>query len=117
MLQERLLSPRSVYFGKKQIFWACGELEACEAFPSGANYVPTGPHNDVSMDKKGVQRLLNPRVKLAQGEAPGMAESWARIVKMYSSSHLTHSTDKLVALSGIAEPVQRYIGGEYLAGL
>jgi len=117
ILQERLLSPRSVYFGKKQIFWACGEFEACEAFPSGANYVPTRPHNEISIDKKGVQQLLNPRVTMAQREAQGIAESWARIVKIYSSSHLTISSDKLVALSGIAERVQGHTGGEYLAGL
>jgi len=117
VLEERLLSPRSVYFGKEQIFWACGEFEACEAFPSGANYVPTRPHNEISIDKKGVQQLLNPRVTMAQGEAQGIAESWARIVKMYSSSNLTYSLDKLVALSGIAERVQGHIGGEYLAGL
>lgn len=117
ILQDRLLSPRSVYFGKDQIFWACGEFEACEAFPYGANYVPTRPHNEVSIDKKGVQQLLNPRVRMAQGEAQGIAESWARIVKMYSSSHLTCPTDKPVALSGIAERVQGHIGDEYLAGL
>ncbi|KAK0512844.1 hypothetical protein JMJ35_004861 [Cladonia borealis] len=117
ILQERLLSPRSVYFGKEQIFWACGEMEACEAFPSGANYVPTRPHNEVSIDKRGVQQLLNPRVRMAQGEAQGIAESWARIVKMYSSSELTFPADKLYGLSGIAERVQGHIGGEYLAGL
>ena len=117
ILRERLLSPRSVYFGKEQIFWACGEFEACEAFPSGANYVPTRPHNEVSMDKKGVQQLLNPRVKMAQGEVQGIAESWARIVKLYSSSHLTYPSDKLHALSGIAKRVQCHISGEYLAGL
>ena len=117
VLQERLLSPRSVYFGKEQIFWACGEFEACEAFPSGANYVLTRPHSEISIDKKGVQQLLNPRVTMAQVEAQGIAESWARIVKMYSSSCLTFSSDKLVALSGIAYRTQGYIGGQYLAGL
>ena len=65
ILQERLLSPRSLYFGKDQIFWACGEMEACEAFPSGANYVPTRPLNITSIDKQGVQQLLNPRITLS----------------------------------------------------
>ena len=78
---------------------------------------PITPSSRIIPATKGVQQLFNPRVRIAQGEAQGIAESWARIVKLYSSSHLTYPKDKLLALSGIAERVQRHIGGEYLAGL
>ena len=33
ILQERLLSPRSVYFGTDQVFWACGNFEVAKRFP------------------------------------------------------------------------------------
>jgi hypothetical protein len=35
VLQERLLSPRTVHFCQDQAFWECGELAACEALPGG----------------------------------------------------------------------------------
>ncbi|KAL2070179.1 hypothetical protein VTL71DRAFT_13205 [Oculimacula yallundae] len=34
VIQERLLSPRTISFGS-QIFWECHELEACETWPDG----------------------------------------------------------------------------------
>lgn len=33
VLQERLLSPRQLIFGKHQVMWQCWEEEACEATP------------------------------------------------------------------------------------
>jgi hypothetical protein len=35
VMQERMLSPRSLHFGTRQLFWECYETEACEAFPAG----------------------------------------------------------------------------------
>ena len=35
VLQERLLSPRTVHFCKEQTFWECSGLEACESLPTG----------------------------------------------------------------------------------
>lgn len=34
-LQERILSPRTLTFGAKQILWSCVTTEASETFPSG----------------------------------------------------------------------------------
>ena len=35
VFQERLLAPRILHFGLRQIMWECKELEACEVFPDG----------------------------------------------------------------------------------
>lgn len=35
VLQERMMSPRCLSFGKKQMFWECSLTTACEAFPQG----------------------------------------------------------------------------------
>jgi Heterokaryon incompatibility protein (HET) len=117
ILQERLLSARSVYFGKNQLVWTCGALEACEAFPNGANYISTLPHNRIPMDKQGVGLLLNQGVTSEANKLQRLAEAWARVVKMYTSASLTRSSDKLVALQGIAARAQEHFGGRYLAGL
>jgi hypothetical protein len=42
---------------------------------------------------------------------------WDNIVRTYSQTYLSHSGDKLVALSGIARTVHGKIGGAYLAGM
>lgn len=34
-LQERLLSPAVIHFGKSQIAWDCKGFDACETFPHG----------------------------------------------------------------------------------
>jgi hypothetical protein len=35
VVQERLLSPRTLHFGSNQLLWECYEFEACESFPEG----------------------------------------------------------------------------------
>lgn len=35
VLQENILSPRKIYFTRKQIFWGCKEMRASETFPGG----------------------------------------------------------------------------------
>ncbi|KXJ94922.1 heterokaryon incompatibility protein-domain-containing protein [Microdochium bolleyi] len=35
VLQERVLSPRALHFGKEQLLWECRSLNACELFPEG----------------------------------------------------------------------------------
>jgi len=35
VFQERLLSSRTVFFARNQLFWECGELYASEVFPRG----------------------------------------------------------------------------------
>ena len=35
VMQERWLSPRVLHYGRNQILWECGELDACETYPGG----------------------------------------------------------------------------------
>jgi hypothetical protein len=88
VLQEWLLAPRTLFFTSKELFWMCGVKTACETFPSGLPKVIT----QASPSAK-------PQMKRS---------SWERIVEEYSRCQLTFKTDKLVAISGIAQ----YIGKE-----
>ena len=116
ILQERLLSPRTVYFGKEQIFWVCEELQACETYPNGWHCARERQLDEIALDKRELHRLAHPLLEWTQAEVPIAAKAWARIVKMYSSSRLTKPSDKLVALAGIADRMRHIIGGDYLAG-
>lgn len=35
VVQERILAPKSLYFGESQLFWECRQQLACELFPDG----------------------------------------------------------------------------------
>jgi Heterokaryon incompatibility protein (HET) len=35
VVQERLLAPRVLHFGQKQLFWECCEMDAAESYPNG----------------------------------------------------------------------------------
>ena len=109
--QERFLAPRTLYFTKTQLFWECQELDACETLP---DLVPPVllkdrtvlSHNDLST-------VRHKRNRNAEKE-PGL---WSDIILSYSSGLLTHSEDKLVAISGVAQQIYETRQDQYLAGL
>ncbi|KAG8531668.1 uncharacterized protein KY384_003300 [Bacidia gigantensis] len=113
VLQERLLSPRVLHFAADQLYWECSGLEASEAFPRG---FPAG------FGEQFKQLLPYSGVPRIQGQAAalrGTYKIWDQVIKMYSSGKLSRSTDRLIALSGIAHKLQRTIiaNDTYLAGL
>lgn len=119
VVQERLLAPRVLHFGRSQLMWECCEVDAAEIYPirlppaltvgaltrfkgldpleDGAKLRQRGPHDN------------NPRFFAHQ--------LWHRIVTAYTRSLLTKSGDKLVALSGIAKRMSQVIQDEYVAGM
>ncbi|RDI82270.1 hypothetical protein Vi05172_g7655 [Venturia inaequalis] len=109
VLQEQLLAPRNVSFGKKQVTWFCRECEACEAFPRG---VPIRAWQEREMGGRLYQGIFYHQVKQAiHGKAPDTDEggagrhtlynSWKMIVTEYTRRNLTFGSDKLAALNGI----------------
>ena len=123
VLQERILSPRVLHFGRQQIFWECREFEACEAYPGGT---PKIPYFDVLNLKTAIPMSRSTRFQ--DGPLEGAVGSrsrgkdaflnyWGSIVEIYTRGGLTVATDKLVALSGIADEAQQLLRDEYLAGL
>ncbi|KAH7335103.1 heterokaryon incompatibility protein-domain-containing protein, partial [Pyrenochaeta sp. MPI-SDFR-AT-0127] len=134
ILQERLLAPRVLHFARKQLFWECKELCASETYPYG---LPSAIRRDVlqqGLKENGKDSLVKKRplslLKLASHsfgrlyEVEGVEEidqeevkSWYRIVKAYSQTSLTFTSDKLPALSGIAKFFQRTPRNTYLAGI
>ena len=109
--QERLLSPRTLHFGEDQIYWECFESGRSEAYPDieAADTVAVGGHLD--------RRSLKQRFEQASRHG-GALYVWNEITRIYSRRKLTFSSDKLVALSGIAAQMTRVFKPEdYLAGL
>lgn len=110
VFQERLLAPRVLHFTKKQVFWECFVDQKCEAFPHG---VPlTLPFENLDSLFESVD-LAHPKDSMLSSET---LIFWARIVEHYSRCDLTIASDKLVALSGLADLFQALTGQEYIVG-
>lgn len=86
--QETLLSPRSVYFERGQLYWRCRTYEANESFPQGIDHLYTPLKATTTSRDMDSTKFLN---------------AWAELIERYSSGSLTNWSDRLVALTGIAE--------------
>ena len=96
-VQERILPSRTLHFSEWELFWECKTNSVCDSFPDGSP----------SPGRKGHYEKHVPA-------------SWESIVMMYSSGSLTKSSDKLVAIAGIAQiygPGEDYLAGMWRSGL
>lgn len=93
--QEKLLSPRTIYFGDSGLFWECRHHISSEFIPEGFSGMP------------GQQLVVDEDKPL----------DWRGIVEEYSQANLTYGSDRLPALSGVAARQQQVTGDQYLAGM
>lgn len=144
VVQERSLSLRTLHFGAKQVFWECAELEASDVFPSGfARGMPTSspklfirtqidllPHelyklrighrnygsNFIYEKTQSNPSPVDMQTTPVQVMSPANVR-WIQLVAKYSSCDLTFSSDKLVAIAGLARDLSSHIATPYYAGL
>ncbi|KAI1087677.1 heterokaryon incompatibility protein-domain-containing protein [Rostrohypoxylon terebratum] len=102
--QEFLLPPRVLTFGRFDITWRCQEAHACQCKSIGCN---------ICYWCEMLARAAKP-VPRDHNEA---LEWWATVVRYYQPRKLSHSSDKLRALSGLAQIYAAETGDTYLAGL
>lgn len=119
VVQERLLSPRVLHFGKRQLLWECNQLRACDFYPNGLLAIHRDSASDSTSDKflkKSVTTILH-GVSDNALTSYHMREAWNDLVQHYTRCNLTISKDKLVAISGIVKRLQPFFKTDYLAGL
>ncbi|KPM39532.1 hypothetical protein AK830_g7021 [Neonectria ditissima] len=110
--QERVLSTRIIHFASEQVIWDCNELTACESLPQGTNTWPDSPSTHFNIGCKLGSTFLTPTDTVDKGLG-----KWARIVDTYSACGLTVLTDKLMAISGVADHLRNNFSLEYCVGL
>ena len=106
--QEWLLSPRTIYFAKDQIFWECLRLKASESFPHG---IPR--RSDTGSVPFFLRRTDTIHTK------KNFLEIWDSIMQEYTSRGLSKRSDKLMAVSALARCISQNhpASGFYLAGI
>ncbi|KAF9776466.1 hypothetical protein IL306_005345 [Fusarium sp. DS 682] len=111
VLQERLLSCRTLHFGERQLLWECRRKDAAEVYPDGLPPAISsfgGRFKDLSLDR---YALSSTNDRDCRGHLV-----WLRIVQTYTSCGLTFPGDKLVALSAVAKTMAAVLRDEYVAG-
>ena len=110
--QERLLSPRTIHFGK-QLYWECCFWRASTTFPQTVDYPGQFPNDFVLRFKQLIPNQT-------QNVAGNLHRLWCSVIRDYSGRDFTRPSDRLIALSGVAERLQ-YIyslgNDDYLYGL
>ncbi|KAK3395966.1 heterokaryon incompatibility protein-domain-containing protein [Sordaria brevicollis] len=140
VLQERLLSPRVIYYGMKEMYWECRSQTASEAFPSLApegqlstywwNSFLFGYTDRVRCAKSDFESLCGQEAvgaeidAMSKGVLSGIAYSnlgafvrcWLKVVADYSGMGLTYESDRLIALAGVAKAIELSKRCTYVAG-
>ncbi|KAH8670377.1 heterokaryon incompatibility protein-domain-containing protein [Tricladium varicosporioides] len=103
-LQERILAPAVLHYGRDQLMWECNSQ------PLTSETGETQSPSDV------VIRIFgNTHVN----SSLGMRNIWEAIVEEYTRRKITYSSDRLPAVSGIASKLRLdgILHGRYVAGL
>ena len=123
VMQERLLSPRTLGFAKAQLFWECRCNHSSEEFPFG---YPSELFERRQRDfpQPGIQDKLktyslshHADSRFEDDHARRLSLAWHNLVMHYSRNEMTYEQDKLPAISGLASLFAQQLCADYLAGL
>jgi heterokaryon incompatibility protein (HET) len=102
-MQERILAPRTIHYGRTEMYWECQKVVRAE---DGAYFQRTFPR---------LQDIASPKAK--SSEHNQVQNLWYRLIENYTSRNLTRDEDKLPALSGMVKLMVKTNGDEYYAGI
>lgn len=116
-LQESLLSRRIISYESRQSRWYCTTDEHCDG-----GVLDRGSANFASFQSLGETAIYHPSRRVDSNSLPKDPTSlpWLEIVEQYTKREMSESSDKLVAISAVA---QRFISltegkwGRYYAGI
>jgi hypothetical protein len=110
VFQELFLAPRTLFFGKDELFWECRRLRGTETIPEQAEHHPG--YDGLRMATRELWENLDDQ------NYQSRLGVWFELVRQYSNKQLTKVSDKLVAVSGLASHLGSSWGDvSYLAGL
>ncbi|KAK4448477.1 heterokaryon incompatibility protein-domain-containing protein, partial [Podospora aff. communis PSN243] len=100
--QERNLSPRTLFFAEREVLWECKTELDCQCEFGGF-------YEEENM--KSWHHLLAPETAaMSRADKLDQFQLWHKLVKYYSSLELSVKSDRLPAISGIAEVIRRLRG-------
>lgn len=130
VLQERFLSPRTLYFGTNELLWECLEHRSCQCAESMDFSEPQGQ----ILDGKVVEVVISEELKCAvnpkrsysptalqllnaENGPEAVVKKWLALVDEYSTLQMTYLKDVFPALSGLAKAFRKILQTGYHGGL
>ena len=92
VVQERFLAARVVHFTEGQVHWECPSCTTSEGLPFGLSLL---------REQNSMLKNFRPHPD-TKWYRDAVLTSWRRLVRKYSRCHLTVSSDKPVAIAGLA---------------
>lgn len=107
VMQEQILSRRTVHFTSRQTYWECGEGIFCETL-TRLRIPPSDRY--FMLDPNFPDRFLNSGWKLTQSFV-------ATLIKNYSERKITFQTDRCIAISGLMDRVANALQCQHRFGI
>jgi len=112
--QERVLARRVLHFGEYEMAWECAASIACECGSGRSGWKGWARHDTMYNARWCAD--ASPLLVHNGGASVDFSQRWMAIVNKYSVRDLTYSSDKLVALAGLAARAASCSAWDYLAG-
>lgn len=121
--QERLLSRRTIEFLSAEIVWQCNRTQRCECTQIDRMSKTSQDTESTVFFKNALSPVFTDSSTQLSEDSPFGSTTWESIVTAYTSLQLTYPSDKLPALSDLAQRMARISPHEdfqtinYVAGL
>ena len=118
VLQEQVLSTRTLAYSSNTLYWSCATMIASESLPIGTL---NATHSNISgFGHKAMceyRTSISTSLKRQPAECIDLYDAWYELVAEYSRRDLSVQTDRLPALSGLASEMNKILDDVYIAGL
>ncbi|KAJ8060715.1 hypothetical protein OCU04_011020 [Sclerotinia nivalis] len=118
-LQEKILSSRILWYGRRQIYWQClCGYQSADGIPSSGRGLPESYFNYTAVTQKLIHsKSYSDGPNISKIELFDINCEYQTMIEDYSRRNLSYPSDKLPAFSGIAALIHKTLGGHYLAGI
>jgi hypothetical protein len=106
---------RTLYFGKAGLLWDCQEAIYDEAEDFG--YLPSPQQGPTQKRAFDIVIQDNNNNVPSKEETEALRWHWCELIQQFGKTALTHESDRLAAIAGIATLIRRRMGGQYFSGL
>jgi hypothetical protein len=127
VLQERILSPRILYYGSQQLYWECTSAtirqDGKDRDVHNDGLRPGGFKEDWDPARVTKPKFTTPEdeqlseMSGVSAEALELMRHWYLIANHYTRRKLTFDSDRLPAIAGVAKEFHSKTGYAYVAGL
>lgn len=120
VLQEAMMSPRTLNYCADNVFWQCRTMIHSEGYRSAMSYADMRRAATASPSAESFSRPHNQKtllVRLSTMSISDACAAWRDLVEHYSTRALTKPEDRLPAIDGIAARFRMKLDCRYISGV